>query len=137
MQNNVDETIEQLRAKNIEVVGTAANVSKIADVKRLVELAVSSYGRVDIVVSNAAVNPFAGAILNTPDWAIDKLFEVNVKSAIQLLREIRPHMPQVSSLSTWLMRPIYFAAKTDKWLVKRTISWDAIRLRYVVVCWRS
>jgi len=41
------------------------------------------------------VNPTAGAILDTPDWAIDKLLQVNIKSAIQLLREAKLHMGKV------------------------------------------
>ena len=97
LKANVDETIKQLEARGIPVVGAAANVGKIADVKQIVELAVSKYGRIDVVVSNAAVNPFTGGILDTPEWAVDKLFDVNVKSVIYLLREAKPHMAKVSS----------------------------------------
>ena len=95
LQNSVNEALEQLKAEGIAVIGIAANVSKSADIKMLVDLAVSTYGRIDVVISNAAVNPFAGSILDTPDWAVDKLFDVNVKSPIQLLREVRPHMSKV------------------------------------------
>jgi len=94
-QANVDETLEQLRKKGFEAVGAAANVSRLEDIQSIVQLAVSSHGRIDVVVSNAAVNPAVGAILDTPDWAIDKLLQVNIKSAIQLLREAKPHMSKV------------------------------------------
>ena len=70
-------------------------MGKAADIQKVVELAVSSFGRIDVLVSNAAVNPTAGAILDTPDLAVDKLFDINVKSVIGLLREARPHMPKV------------------------------------------
>ena len=93
----MDETVQQLTAKGISAVGTSANVGKITDIKRIVDLAVSTYGRIDVLISNAAVNPSAAAILETPDWAIDKLFDVNVKSVVQLLREARPHMAEVST----------------------------------------
>jgi NAD(P)-dependent dehydrogenase (short-subunit alcohol dehydrogenase family) len=96
-QANVDVTLEQLRSKGFEAVGSAANVSKLEDIQNIIQLAESSYGRIDVVVSNAAVNPSAGAILDTPDWAIDKLLQVNIKSAIQLLREAKPHMSRVGS----------------------------------------
>lgn len=39
-----------------------------------------AYGaRIDILVSNAAVNPFAGRIVDTPSEAIDKILDINVK----------------------------------------------------------
>lgn len=98
MQANVDDTVKQLEAKGISVVGAAANVGKLEDIKQIVELAFSTYGRIDVVVSNAAVNPFTGSILDTPEWAVDKLFDVNVKSVIYLLREAKPHMAKVSLL---------------------------------------
>ena len=95
LQDKVEETVQQLKGRGFEAVGCAANVSKLDDLKKVVGLAVSTFGSIDVLVSNAAVNPSAGGILETPDWAIDKLFSVNVKSAIQLIREARPHMPKV------------------------------------------
>ena len=96
-QPNVDEALRQLRAAGIKAVGCAANVGSKADLKRLVELAVATYGAVDALVSNAAVNPSAGLILDMPDSAIDKILDVNVKSAILLVKEARPHMRKVGA----------------------------------------
>ena len=95
VQNNVDEAVKELRQAGVEVVGCTANVGNKADLKKLVDLAVSSFGKVDILVSNAAVNPAAGLILDMPDSAIDKILDVNVKSAILLSREVRPHLQKV------------------------------------------
>ena len=50
-----------------------------------------------MLVSNAAVNPAGGPILQMADAAIDKILDINVKSAILLAREVAPHMPQVCS----------------------------------------
>ena len=36
-------------------------------------------GPVDILVNNAATNPYFGPLVDTPDAAIDKTFEVNVR----------------------------------------------------------
>lgn len=95
VQNNVDEAVRELRQAGIEVVGCTANVGNKADLKKLVDLAVNSFGKVDVLVSNAAVNPAAGLILDMPDSAIDKILDVNVKSAILLSREVRPHLQKV------------------------------------------
>ncbi|KAL0718380.1 hypothetical protein Bca4012_067702 [Brassica carinata] len=49
------------------------------------------YGKIDIVVCNAAVNPFTDPILSTPESALDKLWEVNVRSSILLLHVSTNH----------------------------------------------
>ncbi len=36
-------------------------------------------GRLDIVVNNAAANPYSGPVADTPEWAFDKTVAVNVK----------------------------------------------------------
>ncbi|CAK0784586.1 hypothetical protein CVIRNUC_007790 [Coccomyxa viridis] len=97
-QANVDEALRQLQASGIQVVGCTANVGKKEDLQRLVKLARDSYGRVDVLVSNAAVNPAAGLILDMPDSAIEKILDVNVKSAILLTKEVRPHLSKGSSI---------------------------------------
>ena len=57
-----------------------------------------AYGpSIDVLVSNAAVNPAAGPILQMPDSAIDKILEINIKSAVLLTREVAPHMPKVNA----------------------------------------
>lgn len=40
--------------------------------KALIAAAIAEYGRIDALVSNAAVNPTAGPIADTPSDAIDK-----------------------------------------------------------------
>ena len=43
-------------------------------------------------MSNAAVNPTAGRIVDTPADAIDKVLDINVKAAVLLVKEAYPHM---------------------------------------------
>lgn len=71
-----------------------------------------AHGRIDILVSNAAVNPTAGPLLSTSAEALDKLWDINVKSAILLAAAARPHMRRgaaivfMSSMTayTWVTR---------------------------------
>lgn len=44
------------------------------------------YKKIDVVVSNAAANPSVDAILETKELALDKLWEINVKTSILLLQ---------------------------------------------------
>lgn len=96
-QRNVDGALAFLKSKGItRAVGTAAHVGKEEDIQRLLDLAASSFGantKIDVLVSNAAVNPFAGSILDTPPEAVDKVLEINLKSAIALCRAVVPKMP--------------------------------------------
>lgn len=92
LQDKVQEALAQLKSKGYEAVGCAANVGKLEDIQRLVRLATSTFGRIDVLVSNAGINPATGGILDLEDWAIDKMLAVNIKSAIQLIREAKPHM---------------------------------------------
>ena len=85
-----------LKKKGYEAVGQACNVSSLNDLKAIVKLAVDTFGRIDVLISNAAVNPAAGGILEVPDWAIDKMLAVNVKSVVQLVREAKPYLGKVS-----------------------------------------
>ncbi|KAL0856466.1 hypothetical protein Bca101_061619 [Brassica carinata] len=45
-----------------------------------------------------AVNPFTDPILSTPESALDKLWEVNVRSSILLLHDLSPHFEKGSSV---------------------------------------
>jgi NAD(P)-dependent dehydrogenase (short-subunit alcohol dehydrogenase family) len=48
-------------------------------IEALFESVVSHFGRLDILVNNAATNPFYGPAVEMPEWAFDKTIEVNVK----------------------------------------------------------
>jgi len=46
------------------------------------------YGKIDVVVSNAATNPSVDSILQTQESVLDKLWDINVKSSILILKVI-------------------------------------------------
>lgn len=62
-QQNVEEAVAALRAEGLQVAGTACHVGDPGQLQQLIRFAVDTYGRLDILVSNAAVNPAAGPIL--------------------------------------------------------------------------
>jgi NAD(P)-dependent dehydrogenase (short-subunit alcohol dehydrogenase family) len=70
----------------------AAHTGKPEDVKRLVEAAVKAFGKVDVLVNNAATNPYFGPMLEVEDAAWDKTFEVNVKGYFSVAREVVRHL---------------------------------------------
>jgi NAD(P)-dependent dehydrogenase (short-subunit alcohol dehydrogenase family) len=70
----------------------ACHTGKPDEVKALVERAVREFGTIDILVNNAATNPFFGPLAQTPDSAFDKTFEVNVKGYFVAAREVVRHL---------------------------------------------
>ncbi|OWF48176.1 Dehydrogenase/reductase SDR family member 4 [Mizuhopecten yessoensis] len=91
-QKNVDAAIEKLRAKNLDVYGTVCHVGKKEDRASLIQQTLDQYGGIDIVVSNAAVNPFFGQMLDCSEDQWDKIFDLNVKSTFMLIKETAPHL---------------------------------------------
>ena len=87
-----DEVAGSIRAAGGEAVAIPANVSRAEDIERLVSETEALLGAPEILVCNAAVNPYYGPFLDTPDDAFDKTVEVNIRSNMRLCRRVVPGM---------------------------------------------
>ena len=97
-KDNVDEALRQLKQQGVDCCGCVCHVGSRDHLKQLVQLTLDTYGKIDILISNAAVNPAAGPVLQTPDAAIDKILEINVRSPIILTKEVAPHLNPGSAI---------------------------------------
>ena len=70
----------------------AAHTGREADCKALVAEALRVYGKVDVLVNNAGTNPHFGPLLDAPEAAWDKTFEVNLKGYFWTSREVARHL---------------------------------------------
>lgn len=95
--------IEQLGRKAVTV---TADVSKKADVERMVDTAIGAFGRIDILVCNAGITRFAPFLeMTEEDW--DAVVDVDLKGTFLCGQAVAKHMIQrkygkivnVSSLS--------------------------------------
>ncbi len=73
-------------------VAIPANIAEDADLDALVTRTEEALGPVDILVLNAAVNPYMGPFLDTPDEAFDKTIHVNIRANIKLAKRVVPGM---------------------------------------------
>ncbi len=73
-------------------IAVAAHTGKEEDCVRLVATAVEKLGKVDILVNNAATNPYFGPFLDADMGAWDKTFEVNLKGYFWMTREVAKHL---------------------------------------------
>uniref|UniRef100_A0A3P9H899 Dehydrogenase/reductase (SDR family) member 4 n=1 Tax=Oryzias latipes TaxID=8090 RepID=A0A3P9H899_ORYLA len=91
-QANVDKAVALLQSQSIQVTGTTCNVGNREDREKLVQMTLDQCGGIDILVSNAAVNPFFGNIMDSTEDVWDKILAVNVKASFLLTKLVVPHM---------------------------------------------
>jgi NAD(P)-dependent dehydrogenase (short-subunit alcohol dehydrogenase family) len=72
----------------------ARNISRKQEIAALIAGTTKHYGPIDILVCNAAVNPYYGPLLDISDEAFDKIMASNVKSNIWLCAQAIPAMAE-------------------------------------------
>jgi dehydrogenase/reductase SDR family member 4 len=96
-QSPLDEVATQLKGLPGTVVPMACHVGKLEELERLVNSANREFGKIDILVNNAATNIAQGPGIEMDDSQFDKMVEVNLKSAYRLTRLVAPGMCQRGS----------------------------------------
>jgi len=86
------ETIKRLGVKYLVV---KADVSDSGQVANLVKKTVDTFGKIDILVNNAAFAPRPKSILDIPEEEWDKALSVNLKGPFLLSKEVLPYMKKV------------------------------------------
>ena len=81
-----------LEKKGFQVLARPCNVSRKEELQALVDATTAKWGGVDIVVANAATNPYYGPLTDISDEAFDKIMANNVKSVLWLASMTLPGM---------------------------------------------
>jgi NAD(P)-dependent dehydrogenase (short-subunit alcohol dehydrogenase family) len=89
-----EEVVSSIKAKRGEAVAIACNISRKEDLQGLVDNSIKQYGGIDILVCNAAVNPYYGPSIDMPDDAYDKVMNSNVRSNFWLCNMALPQMAE-------------------------------------------
>lgn len=84
--------VEQIRAAGGEAIAVPCNISSKDQIQVLVEQTEQAFGPVDVLVCNAAVNPFYGPMSEIPDEAFRKVLDVNILSNLWLVNRVAPKM---------------------------------------------
>jgi len=85
---------QELREAGGQAIGIAAHVGKKEQLENLVTQTVERLGGVDVLVCNAAVNPYYGPLSGISDDAYDRIMSSNVRSALWLSNLSFPHMAE-------------------------------------------
>jgi len=82
----------EFAARGQEAIAVPCNVGQKEELKKLVDTVMARWGRIDILVCNAATNPVFGPMANASDEAFDKIMLTNVKSVFWLANMVLPQM---------------------------------------------
>jgi len=124
--------VDLLKSGGSQAVFCQADVSSQTDCRRFAELALDTYGRIDVLVANAGIRVF-GTVLETTEEEWDKMLAVNLKGVSFSCQAVLPAMiQQVSGAivligSTTAMTgrtnmPIYDATKFGVLSLNRSLA---------------
>lgn len=82
---------DELNGEGHRAIAVEADVTRLDDVKRLVDSAVQTFGRVEVMVNNAGLMPISALErLKVEDW--ERTIDVNIKGVLYGIAAALPHM---------------------------------------------
>lgn len=97
---------DALLAEGHEAIAVACNIGQREDLEALVARTIDQWGRIDVLVANAAVNPHYGPLSSIPDDAWNKILASNVTATLQLANLVLPQMAERGKGSVILLSSI-------------------------------
>lgn len=91
-QDGVDAVAARINEAGGVAIGIAAHTGQPEAIEALVSQAVERFGQVDVLVNNAATNPYFGPMIGAEWPAWDKTFDVNVKGYFSAARAVAQHL---------------------------------------------
>jgi len=107
-----EDLVRKITASGAEAIAVQADVSKPSDVKRMFDVSIEKFGRIDVLVNNAGIM-INKLIKDVTDEDFTKQFDINVKGVFNTLREAATRLADNGSVinfstsSTRLMLPTY------------------------------
>ena len=104
------ETVEEITSAEHSAISIELDVRDQESCRNMANTAVSHFGKIDILVNNAAANPYYGPILNSEDSHWDKIYDVNVKGYFNFVKACSEVM--INQKSGKIINVASIAAKT-------------------------
>ena len=138
--------VAAIKAKGGEATAVTCRISDKAQCENLVAKAIAAYGKVDILVCNAAVNPHHGPLDTLTDEAFERMMVNNVQSNLWLSKLVAPGMRErrdgsiiyiisVAALHASLELPMYGITKLADYAMARNLAalWgpDGVRVNCI------
>ncbi len=90
--DNCESVAEEIRTNGGRALATACHMGHPDEIDALMDATLAEFGRVDVVVNNAATNPAARPLTDCTPELFDKVFAINVRGPMQL----------ASKAATWM-----------------------------------
>lgn len=128
-----EEVVAAIKAKGGDAVAVTCRISDKAQCENLIAKAHEAFGRVDILVCNAAINPHHGPIEEITDEAFSRMMVNNVQSNLWLSKLVAPGMRErgdgsiiyiisVAALHASLELPMYGITKLADYALARNLA---------------
>lgn len=88
----VEQVVSEIRAAGGAATAVVANVAKAEDVQAMIDTAVNTYGRLDVLVNNAGIMDRATPIADCPDDLWNRVMAVNLNGPFYACRLAVPIM---------------------------------------------
>ena len=89
-----EEVAAAIKKEGRDAVGIPCHIGRRADCEALVEKTRAHWGKIDVLVCNAAVNPYYGPMTGLSDDAFDKVMQTNVRSNLWLATLVHKEMAE-------------------------------------------
>ena len=96
LPGTIEETARQVEALGRRALAVACDIRREEEVQALVERTLAAFGRIDLLVNNAAVN-YRAPFLETSAARWDLVLDVNLRGSVHCIRAVLPHMVQRGS----------------------------------------
>ncbi|MCK0188392.1 glucose 1-dehydrogenase [Arenibacter sp. F20364] len=146
-QEAVDQVANNLKKEGYDALGIACHVGDEDQLKKLVEETMNAYGGVDILVNNAATNPFYGPLDTMENALFDKIMNINAKAPFQLANLCYPIMKKsgggsiINIASVEGMKPsvglgLYSVSKAALIMLTKSqaVEWGKFGIRSNAIC---
>lgn len=91
---DLEKAADEIKSLGRKCLPVATHVGKMEDVNNLVNKVVEEYGRIDILVNNAATNPSMASAMDIDDRAWDAIMNLNLKGLFFLSQAVAKIMKE-------------------------------------------
>ncbi|PPQ36070.1 3-oxoacyl-[acyl-carrier protein] reductase [Rhodoblastus acidophilus] len=135
--DRIERVVGRIKAAEGAAIGVRADVASRSEVQRLVESALSAFGRIDILVNNAGGDGGAKRVEDISEQEWDAVFATNLKSVFLVTQAVLPVLKrqgggkivnissQAGRAMTILAGPAYSAAKAGVQAFSRQVAREA------------
>jgi len=88
----LSQVADKIQQKGGKATPLACNMSEMGQIRSLFDEVKNKFGKLDILINNAAANPYFGDMLGAEEWAWDKTLAVNLKGPFFMIQHSVPLM---------------------------------------------